>query len=383
MATVERTLSAAADSPIRLTIEQRDLAAAQPVLEHLVQQRRYRFERLTFEFDVSTVTREGAAALSRLGARALVCGAAPGGGDADARASFAELSREHVEVAARVPASAVRDEAALAALVTWARDRRVTGVVVEAPRAGDALALPDTWSNLPEFAVDGCADLEEIAGFVGPSTPRACAAQDAVSAWNVERLVTLEGATKTPRTPVAEAARTPGFEASALAERLDVSRGGLFLDVAGHQGRHARRLLRHLPDHATVVVVDCDPLAIARGRRIATACADRRLQFRAASAYQLPFDDGAANGLLLYGATSEFEPARVFREFRRVLAADGRLVIGEPVALAQFQDPLIVTPTLGSSDAFTAIRGAAEHAAFEVVDVALWTRPPCSTRRAC
>ena len=108
--------------------------------------------------------------------------------------------------------------------------------------------------------------------------------------------------------------------ASLIADRIDPETR--VLDVGcGHSG-----LLReHLARAAVVVGIDLDRAALARNATI-----DRAV---VATAERLPFPDGSFDLVLLAWVLEHLvRPVRVFREIRRVLDRDGRVVFVTPNA---------------------------------------------------
>jgi ubiquinone/menaquinone biosynthesis C-methylase UbiE len=109
---------------------------------------------------------------------------------------------------------------------------------------------------------------------------------------------------------------------------LDLTRDDLLLDVGcgtGAASRAASAVTR------LVVGVDLSAEMISRAAELASGV--QNIRFLIADSEQLPFDDGAFTAVLCSNSFHHYpDPSRAVREMARVLASDGRLVLGDACA---------------------------------------------------
>jgi len=109
---------------------------------------------------------------------------------------------------------------------------------------------------------------------------------------------------------------------------LDLTTDDLLLDVGcgtGAASRAASAVTR------LVVGVDLSAEMISRAAELASGV--ENVRFLIADSEQLPFDDGAFTAVLCSNSFHHYpDPSRAVREMARVLASDGRLVIGDACA---------------------------------------------------
>jgi ubiquinone/menaquinone biosynthesis C-methylase UbiE len=109
---------------------------------------------------------------------------------------------------------------------------------------------------------------------------------------------------------------------------LDLTRDDLLLDVGcgtGAASRAASAVTR------LVVGVDLSAEMISRAAELASGV--ENIRFLIADSERLPFDDGAFTAVLCSNSFHHYpDPSRAVREMARVLASDGRLVIGDACA---------------------------------------------------
>ena len=126
------------------------------------------------------------------------------------------------------------------------------------------------------------------------------------------------GATSRWRDPVQQASLTA----------LDLTGDDLLLDVGCGTGAASRAAG---PVAKCVVGVDLAPEMIRRATELAKAV--ENVRFLVADSEQLPFDDGEFTAVLCSNSFHHYpDPLRAVREMARVLASDGRLVIGDASA---------------------------------------------------
>ena len=120
--------------------------------------------------------------------------------------------------------------------------------------------------------------------------------------------------------------RDPVQKASLAA--LDLTGDDLLLDVGCGTGA-ASRAASAVADR--VVGVDLAPEMIRRATELATGV--ENVRFVIADSEHLPFDDGEFTAVLCSNSFHHYpDPLRAVREMARVLASDGRLVIGDASA---------------------------------------------------
>ena len=127
-----------------------------------------------------------------------------------------------------------------------------------------------------------------------------------------------------------------GREIEIIAEKANLERGGLYLDLGCSAGLYTRNLARALGDGGDVIGIDISPSmlkeAARRSRKTGVAPS-----FVRADAASLPFADGCMNGAVCGGTLNELgDPGRVLRETHRVLRPGSRLAI---MGILQAQTP--------------------------------------------
>ena len=127
-----------------------------------------------------------------------------------------------------------------------------------------------------------------------------------------------------------------GREIEIIAEKANLERGGLYLDLGCSAGLYTRNLARALGDGGDVIGIDLSPSmlkeAVRRSRKTGVAPS-----FVRADAASLPFADGCMNGAVCGGTLNELgDPGRVLRETHRVLRPGSRLAI---MGILQAQTP--------------------------------------------
>ncbi|MCC0004367.1 MAG: methyltransferase domain-containing protein [Methylobacteriaceae bacterium] len=107
-----------------------------------------------------------------------------------------------------------------------------------------------------------------------------------------------------------------------LVRRLGGMAGGRLLEIAAGSGALTRALARALPPAVAIVASDLNqPMLDVSAARIT----DRRIEWRAADAGALPFDDREFDAVVCqFGVMFCPDKIRAFAEARRVLAAGGR-----------------------------------------------------------
>jgi len=116
-------------------------------------------------------------------------------------------------------------------------------------------------------------------------------------------------------------------ELEIIAEKVNLERGGLYLDLGCSAGLYARNLANTLGDAGDVVVIDISPSMLHEAARRARK-AGATPSFVRADAASLPFADASMAGAVCGGTLNELgDPARVLREAHRVLQPGARLAI--------------------------------------------------------
>ncbi len=118
-----------------------------------------------------------------------------------------------------------------------------------------------------------------------------------------------------------------GRELEIIAEKVDLKRGGLFLDLGCSAGLYTRNLALSLGDAGDVVGIDISPSMLREAARRSRK-SGARPSFVRADAASLPFADASFSGAVCGGTLNELgDPAAALRETRRVLAPGSRLAI--------------------------------------------------------
>ena len=116
--------------------------------------------------------------------------------------------------------------------------------------------------------------------------------------------------------------------AAALAEDAGIARGQTVLDVATGPGEPALTLARLVGAEGSVVGVDLVPAMVEAARREAQRRDLANASFRAASAQDLPFGNGAFDAVVSrFGVMLFPSPLAGLREMLRVLKPGGRLAL--------------------------------------------------------
>ena len=116
-------------------------------------------------------------------------------------------------------------------------------------------------------------------------------------------------------------------ELDVIADIVQLSRGGQYLDLGCSAGLYTRGLAAWLGDSGDIVGIDISPSMLKEAARRAKKSGTGPSLARA-DAENLPFVDACFTGAVCGGSLNEFEdPTRVLRETRRVLIAGGRLAI--------------------------------------------------------
>ena len=109
---------------------------------------------------------------------------------------------------------------------------------------------------------------------------------------------------------------------------LDLTRDDVLLDLGCGTGAASRAA-----SAVTRLVVGVDLSAEMIGRAAELASGVENVRFLIADSEQLPFDDGAFTAVVCSNSFHHYpDPSRAVREMARVLASDGRLVIGDACA---------------------------------------------------
>ena len=116
-------------------------------------------------------------------------------------------------------------------------------------------------------------------------------------------------------------------ELEIIAEKVNLERGGLYLDLGCSAGLYARNLANTLGDAGDVIGIDISPSMLHEAARRARK-AGATPSFVRADAASLPFADASMAGAVCGGTLNELgDPARVLREAHRVLQPGARLTI--------------------------------------------------------
>ena len=118
-----------------------------------------------------------------------------------------------------------------------------------------------------------------------------------------------------------------GRELGIIAEKVDLGRGGLYLDLGCSAGLYTRNLANSLGDAGDVVGIDISPSMLGEAARRSRR-AGASPSFVRADAASLPFADACMDGAVCGGTLNELgDPARALWETRRVLKPGARLAV--------------------------------------------------------
>lgn len=116
-------------------------------------------------------------------------------------------------------------------------------------------------------------------------------------------------------------------EVEIIAEKVDLGRGGLYLDLGCSAGLYTRNLANILGDAGEIVGIDISPSMLREAARRARK-AGATPSFVRADAASLPFADASMDGAVCGGTLNELgDPARVLKETHRVLKPGARLAV--------------------------------------------------------
>ena len=126
-----------------------------------------------------------------------------------------------------------------------------------------------------------------------------------------------------------------GVTGPGMAEEVRIARlllglgpGDLVLDVACGPGNFTREFARAVGDSGLAVGIDASKTMLARGMAELEAAGLANLALVRGDATQLPFTDGAFDGLCCFAALHLFaDPLAALDEMRRVLGPGGRIAI--------------------------------------------------------
>jgi ubiquinone/menaquinone biosynthesis C-methylase UbiE len=113
------------------------------------------------------------------------------------------------------------------------------------------------------------------------------------------------------------------------------------LEIAAGTGAVTRQLAVMLDPSCGIVATDLNPAMIEEAQRIGTA---RPVEWRAADAMQLPFEDGVFDAVVgQFGAMFFPEKVHAFREARRVLAPGGMFAfsVWDAIEANEFADAVV------------------------------------------
>jgi ubiquinone/menaquinone biosynthesis C-methylase UbiE len=131
-----------------------------------------------------------------------------------------------------------------------------------------------------------------------------------------------------------------------LAERLASADPKSVLETAAGTGVFTRALLARLPAQATIVATDLNPPMV---QYAAAKCEDPRVEWRAANALELHFEDGRFEAVACqFGAMFFPDPTQGYKEALRVLKPGGRFIfnVWDRIATNEFAD--VVTTALAT-----------------------------------
>jgi ubiquinone/menaquinone biosynthesis C-methylase UbiE len=110
-----------------------------------------------------------------------------------------------------------------------------------------------------------------------------------------------------------------------LAHRVPATSGVRVIETACGTGIVTRRILERLPADGTLAATDLNPDMLEHAQTALGT--DRRVEWRAADAQQLPFADAAFDAMVMqFGMMFVPDPMKALREARRVLVPGGRFV---------------------------------------------------------
>ena len=116
-------------------------------------------------------------------------------------------------------------------------------------------------------------------------------------------------------------------EVEIIAERVNLERGGLYLDLGCSAGLYTRNLARSLGDAGDVIGIDISPSMLREAARRARDSGVAP-SFVRADAASLPFADAGFSGAVCGGTLNELgDPDAALRETHRVLEPGARLAI--------------------------------------------------------
>ena len=116
-------------------------------------------------------------------------------------------------------------------------------------------------------------------------------------------------------------------EVEIIAEKVDLERGGLYLDLGCSAGLYTRNLAHALGDAGDVVGIDISPSMLREAARRARK-AGATPSFVRADAASFPFADAGFSGAVCGGTLNELgDPDAALRETRRVLEPGARLAV--------------------------------------------------------
>ena len=116
----------------------------------------------------------------------------------------------------------------------------------------------------------------------------------------------------------------------ATAIRHGIEPGMTVLEIGPGNGRYSVAAARRIGPGGCLHTIDIEPKMIERVRLRASAEGVANIDARVADAYQLPYPDGFFDLSYMIAVTGEIpDIVRAFRELRRVLKPEGRLVVSE------------------------------------------------------
>jgi predicted O-methyltransferase YrrM len=126
--------------------------------------------------------------------------------------------------------------------------------------------------------------------------------------------------------------------------------GERLLEIGPGVGIHALPIAAALAPDGVLEVIDVQPAMIDDLRARATQAGIRNIQGCVGDARHLPYPDASFDGAYLISVLGEIgDQASALRELRRVLKADGRLVVGEIIVDPDFISPPDLRKRLGAA----------------------------------